>query len=294
MTAKKRWYAARGHPRGLSTGVGMVGGLILVTTGLTGGLAAAQLVRVHAVLAQAAHAAAQSEQQQGCWTESTTQVVYQTLKEAGVNPGSVALTADTAQSTLYGGRVTAGLTTKVGVSVLGAQWLQIPVSAAANAPSFYTPTTAGGTNPACITPATCPTVTTDHQQCTPAHQSCQAATTEVCTPVSQQVCGPVTTTNCGDTTQEEYTCAPQQFCQTNYWDCSDPGTASCPPADWVTTCTTQEECHDQPVTVYQCHDVTTNTCRTMTTESCHPITQEQCRTIPEQCTTVPETVSACG
>jgi hypothetical protein len=302
MTGKKRWYAARGHPRGLSTGVGMVGGLILVTTGLTAGLAAAQLVRVHAALVQAAHAAAQSEQQQGCWTESTTQAVYETLKGAGINPGTVRLTADTASSTAYGGAVTAGLATTVGISVLGAKLMHIPIAAGANATSFYTPATANSSNPSCVTPATCPTTVVEHQVC-------QNVTTQDCTPVSQQVCGPVTQTQCGYTTEDEYTCHPVQRCtpvtsevctpiwgeQCGSWSggtytpwgyCITTHSESCT-TQTSESCSTTDVCGYSPVTSYSCHDVTTTECRTETTQSCHPVTQEQC-------TTVPETVSACG
>ena len=294
MNRWRQWLAPRQHPGGLSSGVGMVGGLVLLVTVLTAGIGATQLARVHAALAQAAQAAVQSEQQQGCWTQGTTQAVYQTLKGAGINPGTVSLTADTASSTSYGGAVTAGLATKVGISVLGAKLMQIPIAAGANATSFYTPATAGGSNAACITPATCPTTVVDHQQCTPSHQVCQDVTTQDCTPASQQVCGPVTSTQCGYTTEDEYTCTPVQVCNINYWDCTDPGNASCPPADWVTTCTTQDECGYHPVSVYSCHDVTTTQCRTETTKSCHPVTSEQCSTVPTQCTMTPETVNECG
>ncbi|PSR19880.1 MAG: hypothetical protein C7B45_17740 [Sulfobacillus acidophilus] len=317
MNRWRQWLAPRQHPGGLSSGVGMMGGLVLLVTVLTAGIGATQLARVHAALAQAAQAAVQSEQQQGCWTQGTTQAVYQTLKGAGINPNTVRLTADTASSTTYGGAVTAGLATTVGVSVLGAKLMEIPIAAGANATSFYTPATAGGSNAACITPATCPTTVVDHQQCTPAHQVCQNVTTQDCTPVSEQVCGPVTQTQCGYTTEDEYTCTPVQSCHQEttvsnacdwFSEGSVPSNVSCRSSyssDGYTAfyccyrttenvCTTQDDCGYHPVSVYSCHDVTTTECRTETTQSCHPVTSEQCSTVPAQCTTTPETINECG
>lgn len=151
----RRWNQSRRSAQGVSTGVGMVAGLILFVTVLTAGIGAAQLVRVHAALAQAAQAAAQSEQQNGCWTTQTSQVVDNTLKGAGINPGTVKITAATGQSTSYGGTVTAGLASRVGFSVLGLDRLHVNLAAASNAASFYTPSAAGGTNAACVTPAMC-------------------------------------------------------------------------------------------------------------------------------------------
>lgn len=320
------WLRPRGHPGGLSTGVSAVGGLILFVTALTGGIGAVQVARVHAALAQAAQAAVQSEQQTGCWTDATTQSVYHTLKGAGLNPGTVAITADTGQSTTYGGAVTAGFRTAVHVSVLGAPLITVPVAAAANAVSFYTPAASGGSNPACVTPATCPTVTTLVQHCTPAHQRCAPVTTQQCTPVTRQVCGPVSSQQCGWTSQPQYTCTPTQSCHAvttescstqYYWDTQlncytnwtylpgygwdaqracNGGWAShqvCSPTT-KTVCSTTESCGWHNVSTYSCHTVTTTQCQTQTTQSCHAVTTTQCTTVPAQCTTVPETTRACG
>lgn len=298
MIRWKRWLAPRGQPRGLSTGVGAVGGLILFTTALTGGIAATQIVRVHAALAQAAQAAAQSEQQSGCWTQGTTSTVYHTLKGAGVNAGSVALTADTPNSTTYGGSVTAGLTTKVPVSVLGAKLMQIPVSAAANATSFYTPTTAGASNTSCITPATCPTKVVN--KTVPGHYTTETVYVNECTPTSQKVCGPVTTRQCGYHSQQEYTCTPVQSCgDVSRWsstaNCTyyDGNLVSCTPG-YVTVyqCSTTNSCGWNSVSVYSCSNVTTTQCSTHTSQSCKEVPTSKQVWVPQY--TVPTTVSACG
>ena len=301
----------RGHPRGIATGTGQILGLMAFTIILTGVIGGAQLMRIQAALSHAAQVATASEAQQGCWTAATTQAVYQTLKSAGVNPATVQLTADTPATTTYGGTVTTGLSTTAGVAVLGVTPFHIPLSAAANGTSFYTPAAAGATNPACVAPATCPSVTTMVPHCTPAHQSCQPVTTQQCTPVTQTVCGPVSSQQCGYTTQEEYTCTPVQHCgpvTTNqcvtdgYCAQWDSATNSC--VQWgsfqvcnpttTTVCTTTNQCGWHPVSVYSCHTVTTTECQPETTQSCHTVTTQQCTTVPQQCTTVPETTSACG
>lgn len=152
MNARKPWWTLRGHPRGLSTGFGMVGGLVLFATVVTGGIAATQIVRAHLALAQAAHTAARSEQQNGCWTPSTTAAVNHTLRIAGINTHTVKITAASVQSTGYGKGVTAGLSTQVGVSVLGASLMHVPVSATASVPSMYASGVTTGTGSACIVP----------------------------------------------------------------------------------------------------------------------------------------------
>lgn len=322
MKAWKRWWAPRGHPRGLSTGVGMVGGLILFTTVLTGGIAATQIVRVHAALAQAAEVAAQSEQQNGCWTQGTTNAVYQTLKGAGINAGSVNLTADTANSTSYGGAVTAGLATKVGVSVLGAPLMQIPIAAASNSTSFYTPSTAGGANSACVKPATCPTVTTMVSKTTPGHWTTVNTTKQVCTPVSKQVCAPVTSRQCGYRSREEYTCTPvqsctpvsKQVCSPNYyWDTHMNCYQNWTGYIWVTVCNggwaqDGESCTTQTTTsctttnscgwgwhnVYTCWNNTTSQCTTHTSQSCQTVPTTKQVWVPSTTTSTPVTTSVCG
>lgn len=300
----------------------MVGGLILFTTVLTGGIAASQIVRVHAALAQAAQAAAQSEQQNGCWTQGTTNAVYQTLKGAGVNAGSVKLTADTANSTSYGGAVTAGLSTKVGVSVLGAKLMQIPVSVASNSTSFYTPSTAGGTNSACVTPATCPTVTKMVTKTTPGYWTTVNTTKQVCTPVSTQVPTTVTTRRCGYHSQDEYTCTPVQSCTPvskqictphYYWDsqmnCYQNWTGyvwvtvcnggwaqngeSCT-TQTTTSCTTTNSCGWHPVLVYSCWNVSSTQYTTQTTQSCHTVPTTKQVWVPSSTTSTPVTTSVCG
>lgn len=303
----------------------MVGGLILFTTVLTGGIAATQIVRVHAALAQAAQAAAQSEQQNGCWTQGTTNAVYQTLKGAGVNAGTVNLTADTANSTAYGGAVTAGLSTKVGVSVLGAKLMQIPVAAAANSTSFYTPSTAAGTNSACVTPATCPTVTKNVQHCVPGHNTTVQVPVQQCKNVTTNVCGPVTTRQCGDRYRSEYTCTPVQHCTpisyqachtSYYWDSQmncyynwfdgpngwysvracNGGWASYQSCttQYSQSCSTTNSCGWHSVYTYTCWNSTTTQCTPKTTQSCSTVMQSQQRWVPTQCTTSQVTSSVCG
>ena len=255
MTRWRRWWSHRRDEAGVSTGVGIIGGMILFVTVLTAGIGAVQAMRVHHALYQAAQKASQVEQQQGCWTNGASTAVYNTLKANGLNPNSVQVTADTASTQSYGGAVTAGLKTQMGITVLGLRLLTVPVGAAANAASFYTPTVPGGVNPACVPVSTCPIVTTSTPQCTPAHQVCQTVSHQQCQPLSQQVCHtvptqqctPVTTQQCGYTTQEVYSCHSVTTQQCGY--------------------TTQE--------VYACHPVT----------SCHPVTTRSCTTSPGRCYT---------
>ena len=155
MAVLRRWWVRRKSTHGLSSGVGMVGMVIAGTTVLTAGVSALQLMRAHTALTQAVQAAATSESQTGCWTAAATQAASASLTGAGVNPKTVRVTAGTAQSTRFGGMVTAGLATTVGVSVLGLARLHIPLAAAARAPSFYTPASSTGTNAACTTPTLC-------------------------------------------------------------------------------------------------------------------------------------------
>ncbi len=299
----------------------MVGGLILFTTVLTGGIAATQIVRVHAALAQAAEVAAQSEQQNGCWTQGTTNAVYQTLKGAGINAGSVNLTADTANSTSYGGAVTAGLATKVGVSVLGAPLMQIPIAAASNSTSFYTPNTAGGANAACVTPATCPTVTKMVSKTTPGHWTTVNTTKQVCTPVSKQVPTTVTALQCGYRYQDEYTCTPVQRCTpVSHQVCTPITSVQCGTWTWTpsgggvytswphcitstfescttqttTSCTTTNSCGWHPVSSYSCWNVTSTRYTTQSSQSCHAVPTTQQVWVPSVTTSTPVTTSVCG
>lgn len=255
MTRWQRWWQRRGSEVGISSGVGVIAGMILFVTVLTAGIGAVQAVRAHHALYQAAQKASQVEQQQGCWTAAASSAVYNTLRQAGINPNTVQVTAGTPTSHAYGHGVTAGLKTHIGITVLGLKLLSVPMAAAANATSFYTPSTAGAINPACVPVSVCPVITQSTPQCTPAHQTCQTMSHQQCTPVSQQVCHtvptqqctPVTTQQCGYTTQDVYACHA------------------------VTT----QQCGDTTQEVYACHPVT----------SCHPVTHRTCRTTPGRCYT---------
>ena len=155
MTRWKRWWEHRRSQAGASAGIGVIGGIILFVTVLTAGIGAVQAARVHHALYQAAQKASQIEQQQGCWTNGASTAVYNTLKAAGLNPNTVKVTADTASTQDYGQAVTAGLQTHVDFHVLGLNLVTLPIGATVNGASFYTPSAAGGTNAACVTPAIC-------------------------------------------------------------------------------------------------------------------------------------------
>jgi len=293
----------RASPAGVSSNAANLIGVFTAFVVITGGVSAWQVGRTHAALAQAAVAAVQSEQQAGCWTSTATQAVYQTLKGAGINPATVAVTAATAQSTSYGQTVTAGLATHVAVRILGAALWSVPVQAQTTGTSFWTPAIAGGTNPACVSPAPCPTVTT-------VQQSCRPVTTEQCTTAIQTICGTTEQEQCGWSGGWMYSCTNQPRCS---WQSTEVCTTQevygvefcwalgngpqhcvygdhpqqvCSP-ERHEVCTTTTQCGEHYQSYYACHTVPVQSCRQQPTQSCHPVTTTQC-------TDVPVTTNECG
>ncbi|SMC08174.1 hypothetical protein SAMN00768000_3713 [Sulfobacillus thermosulfidooxidans DSM 9293] len=111
--------------------IGSVLGLILIFMGVTGGIAASRLWHVQQTLDAAAHAAAVSEAQNGCWTAQTSQIVSHILQGGGL-PISGAHAVQVTQysdpqgdTTPYGQVVTAKLQWAVPISVVR---LQLPTS----------------------------------------------------------------------------------------------------------------------------------------------------------------------
>lgn len=141
--------------------VGAVLGLILILMGVTGGIAASRLWHVQQVLDRAAHAAAVSEAQNGCWTNTTSQIVSQILQGGGLpitGAHAVQVTQYTSpQETAvpYGQLVTAGLQWSVPISVVRIQLpTTVPLSSTVDQPSQYVALGAqnNGVNTACTTP----------------------------------------------------------------------------------------------------------------------------------------------
>lgn len=145
----RRWVQKRRADRGAAVSIGMVAGLIFFVTFLTAGIGAVQLARVHAALAQAAQSALHVEQNNGCWTQASSNAVAHTLHTAGVPVSGVQLTEDTGTLAPYGHAVDVGLKTQVHVSVFGISLAALPVSAGLHGTSFYA-AGASGSAPTCI------------------------------------------------------------------------------------------------------------------------------------------------
>jgi len=288
-------------PRRLSAAAGTIGavlGLILVLTGVTGGIAAYRLWHVQQTLDRAAAAAATSEAQNGCWTFATSQIVNQVLKGGGLpvtGSNAVQVTQYTDaqnQPVSYGQLVTAGLSWSVPISVVRLQLpTSVPLSATVTQASQYVSAVAGGGSQ-CTAPsvAACQTVTTYQQ-------SCQPVTTQQCKTQYQTVCGTSYQTQCGSS----YSCTSQPSCGYHTTTvCQTEETYGLiayingrPWYGWHSTyvcnpvtqysCTTQQVCGYH----YSCWSVPVSNCHQQPVQTCQPVTTQQC-------TTVPVTTTQCG
>ena len=305
--------------RGEGNTTGAVIALILLTFGLTGGVALLRLLHTNNILTQATTIALQSEEQNGCWTAATTQAVTNTLKAGGLTPSATQVTQYTATTQSYGQPIHVGLRYPLQISVVTMPVMTIPIQSAESGSSFYVPNVSGGTNAGCTSPTlgNCPQ-TTYQTQCTPAHQSCQPETIQQCTPVTTLVCGTTYQSRCGYIPISEYTCGYQPSCGWTIRNvCSTTeqyellwclGTPSDPYKychyGWGphTTCTPQSvyscqqiySCGWRTTDSYTCSRVPVRTCSDQTTQSCYNVTTTHCTTIPQSCQQVPVTINTCG
>lgn len=303
--------------------IGSVLGLVLIFMGVTGGIAASRLWHVQQTLDAAAHAAAVSEAQNGCWTAQTSQIVSKILQGGGL-PISGAHAVQVTQysdpqgdTTPYGQVVTAKLQWAVPISVVHLQLpTSVPLTSTVEQPSQYV---AFGSNTAqsnsqCTTP-TLSTTASSTPVCTPttiyvtkdipATTSCQPQTSSVCSPSTHETWVTSTTMQCGG--QWEYTCHPQTSCHTVTTEsCTTQRVfnpyLNCYPVwnqwidGWGRQCnggwSTSQSC--TPTTQDVCS--TTNVCGDQYVYSCHPVTTghwqttttESCHDVTTtHCTTVP-------
>ncbi len=151
VCSRAAWSRRWQDTQGLGETVGAIGGLLILTFGLTGSLSAFRLWQTHQALEHAASVALRSEEQQGCWTAATTAAVAQSVQGAGLNPQGVKVVGYTGQSVNYGQpvRVTVQYTLSTDFLFGGlATWTE---QATAAGSSFYVPNTMPGygncTNP---------------------------------------------------------------------------------------------------------------------------------------------------
>lgn len=283
--------------RGMATTTASIGGLVLVVSLFTAGVTLARIYGTHAVLAKASQVAVRSEQQQGCWTSETSNVVTNVFHDSNFGAQSVNVTQATLTPTLYGHSVVAGFSTKVPIRVWGMKVTSMTVKAQAGSSSFFTPAITGGSYPTCQTPSsynpsssssstpssststtpsstpsssatpTCHTVTTTSQQCTAGHYATKSVAVQQCTPVTKDVCSPVSSQQCSTT---------YQVC--GYNDGSLPG-------EWGCSTVNRQ--------VPLCHTVTTTQCHTVTSESCSTSYQTQKYWVSQTCKTVPKSSTVC-
>ena len=136
----RRWH----DTQGLGETVGAIGGLLILTFGLTGSLSAFRLWQTHQALEHVASVALRSEEQQGCWTAQTAATVAQAAQGAGLNPHGVTVVQNTRQSVDYGQpvQVTVQYTLRTDFLFGGlATWTE---QATAAGSSFYVPDTMPG------------------------------------------------------------------------------------------------------------------------------------------------------
>ncbi|WP_053958138.1 hypothetical protein [Sulfobacillus thermosulfidooxidans] len=213
--------------------IGSALGLVLILMGVTGGIAVSRLWHVQQTLDRAAHAAAVSEAQNGCWTAQTSQIVRQILQGGGLPvTGSHAVQVirytDTQDMTQpYGQLVTAKISWAVPISIVHLQLpTTVPLSSTVDQPSQYVAANSNTTqtNSQCTAPdlstanasatPTCTPTTIYVTQDIPAKTSCQPQTSSVCSPSTHNVWVSSTSEQCGYTTHNEWTCHPQTSCHT--------------------------------------------------------------------------------
>ena len=100
MFSRAAWARRWHDTQGLGETVGAIGGLLILTFGLTGSLSAFRLWQTHQALEHAASVALRSEEQQGCWTAQTSATVAQAAQGAGLNPQGVKVSAFTVSRTI--------------------------------------------------------------------------------------------------------------------------------------------------------------------------------------------------
>ena len=143
--------------RAESNVVSALGGMGLLLMTLTGAISGGQVWSAHQTLTRAAEAAVQSEQQNGCWTSSTTQAVDTILRGDGMSPSALTIKQSTTSTAQYGNPVVAAFSYPVHVGVLGFSFPQpITLNTQYQSTSFFVPTSPGG---ACSTPNTTISVT---------------------------------------------------------------------------------------------------------------------------------------
>ena len=144
---RRRWQAVEG----LGDIVGGIGGLLLLVFILTGSISAFRLWQTHQVLDRATVAALRSEEQQGCWTASTSRAVSAILQQGGLAPNGVHITTYTATPSPYGTSIAVGFNYSLHTDFLFGKLALWTEHAGASGSSFYVPTTSGSVS-ACATP----------------------------------------------------------------------------------------------------------------------------------------------
>ena len=146
--ARLRWR----DTRGIGETVGAIGGILLLVFGFTGSLSTFRLWQVHQTLVHVASVALRSEEQQGCWTASTSQAVRTAAQGAGLNPQGVKVTQFTANTTDYGQPVTVSVQYTLGIDYLFGGFSAWTEQASLSGSSFFVPGSMPGYG-ACTTPS---------------------------------------------------------------------------------------------------------------------------------------------
>ncbi len=153
LTRRDAWDRRWRDTQGVGETVGAVFGIMLLVFGLTGSLSAYRLWQVHQTLVHAASVALRSEEQQGCWTASTSQAVGTVAQGAGLNPHGVKVTHFTANTADYGQPVTVTLSYQTNIDYLFGGLSAWTEQASLSGSSFYVPATMTGSNGGCTAPS---------------------------------------------------------------------------------------------------------------------------------------------
>ena len=144
MFSRAAWARRWHDTQGLGETVGAIGGLLILTFGLTGSLSAFRLWQTHQALEHAASVALRSEEQQGCWTAQTSATVAQAAQGAGLNPQGVKVSAFAAQTADYGQPVSVTVQYTLSTDFLFGGMATWTEQATAAGSSFYVPGTMPG------------------------------------------------------------------------------------------------------------------------------------------------------